>query len=166
MGRYEGRRNATGLITVCRSFHKRWGKAQSGFSPFLKDTKSLPKPLLYIIYVLIIIIGLVAMYSLLNAGNPDSLLRPFFPDPKYDLYVAMISSVLIFILGFFVFFSRDQESFRQLVTLNAEKIRALRTEGKKNEEIADSILAAMGSHSGYRHNLARKKLLIYLSEFK
>jgi hypothetical protein len=126
----------------------------------------LPKPMLYIIYVLMIIIGLVAMYSLLNAGNPDSLLRPFFPDPKYDLYVAMIFSVLVFILGFFVFFSRDQESFRQLVTLNAEKIRALRTEGKKDEEIADSILAAMGSHSGYRHNLARKKLLIYLSEFK
>jgi len=126
----------------------------------------LPKPLLYIIYVLMIIIGLVAMYSLLNAGNPDSLLRPFFPDPKYDLYVAMISSVLVFILGFFVFFSRDQESFRQLVALNAEKIRELRTEGKKDEEIADSILAAMGSYSGYKHNMAKKKLLLYLKEFR
>jgi len=126
----------------------------------------LPKPVLTIFYILMIIIGLVAMYSLLNAGNPDSLLRPFFPDPKYDLYVAMISSGLVFILGFFVFFSRDQESFRQLVALNEKKIRALRTEGKKDEEIADSIMAAMGSHSGYRHNMARKKLLIYLSEFQ
>ena len=132
---------------------------------FPKDKRLLPKSLLYIIYVLIIIIGLVAMYSLLNAGNPDSLLRPIFPDPKYDLYVAMISSVLVFILGFFVFFSRDQESFRQLVALNAVKIRELRKEGKNNEEIAASILAAMGSDSGYRHNMARKKLLIYLSEF-
>ena len=126
----------------------------------------MPKPLLYIIYVLMIIVGLVAMYSLLNAGNPDSLLRPILPDPKYDLYVAMISSVVVFILGFFVFFSRDQESFRQLVELNAEKIRELREAGKKDEEIADSILAAMGSYSGYKHNMARKKLLIYLSEFK
>jgi predicted membrane channel-forming protein YqfA (hemolysin III family) len=126
----------------------------------------LPKPLLTIIYVLMIIVGLVAMYSLLNAGNPESLLRPFFPDPKYDLYVAMISSVLVFILGFFVFFSRDQESFRQLVALNAEKIKELREAGKKDEEIADSILAAMGSSSGYKHNMARKKLLIYLSEFR
>ena len=126
----------------------------------------MPKPLLTIIYVLMILIGLVAMYSLLNAGNPDSLLRPFFPDPKYDLYVAMISSVLVFILGFFVFFSRDQESFRQLVALNAEKIRELRTEGKKDEEIADSILAAMGSYSGYKHNMAKKKLLLYLKEFR
>ena len=126
----------------------------------------MPKPLLYIIYVLMVIIGLVAMYSLLNAGNPDSLLRPFFPDPKYDLYVAMVSSVLVFILGFFVFFSRDQESFRQLVQLNADQIREQRGAGKKDEEIADSILAAMGSHGGYKHNMARKKLLIYLSEFR
>ena len=126
----------------------------------------MPKPLLYIIYVLMIIVGLLAMYSLLNAGNPESLLRPFFPDSKYDLYVAMISSVLVFILGFFVFFSRDQESFRKLVALNAEKIKELREAGKKDEEIADSILAAMGSHGGYKHNMARKKLLIYLAEFK
>jgi hypothetical protein len=131
-----------------------------------KGIKPLPKPILIIIYILLIIIGLIAMYSLLNAGNPNSLLRPFFPDPKYDLYIAMISSVLVFILGFFVFFSRDQQSFRQLVELNSEKIRELREAGKKDEEIADSILTAMGSHSGYKHNLARKKLLIYLSEFK
>ena len=151
------------------------GKSASCFSPFLqfsfavcqnKKVNELPKPLLTIIYVLMIAIGLVAMYSLLNAGNPDSLLRPLFPDPKYDLYVAIISSVLVFILGFFVFFSRDQESFRQLVALNAEKIRQLRTEGKKDEEIADSILAAMGSYSGYKHNMAKKKLLLYLSEFR
>jgi hypothetical protein len=126
----------------------------------------VPKFLLYIIYVLLVTIGLVAMYALLNAGNPDSLLRPIFPNPEYDLYVAIISSLLVFILGFFVFFSRDQTSFRQLVALNAEKIRALRTKGKKDEEIADSILAALGSQRGYRHNLARKKLLIYLAEFK
>jgi len=126
----------------------------------------LPKPLLYIIYVLMVIIGLVAMYSLLNAGNPDSLLRPIFPDPKYDLYIAMGTSILVFILGFFVFFSRDQESFRQLVQLNGEKIRTLRNEGKNDEEIAVEILAAMGSYGGYKHNLARKKLLIYLAEFR
>ncbi len=71
----------------------------------------MPKPLLYIIYVLMIIIGLVAMYSLLNAGNPDSLLRPFLPDPKYDVYVAMVSSVLVFILGFFVFFPGTRKAF-------------------------------------------------------
>lgn len=126
----------------------------------------MPRKLLHTIYGLMILIGLVAMYSLLNTGNPDSLLRLIFPDPQDDLYVAILSSVLVFILGFFVFFSRDREGFRQLVRLNADQIRSLRQKGTSDEEIADSILAAMGSHSGYRHNLARKKLIIALSEFK
>jgi hypothetical protein len=113
-----------------------------------------------------IIIGLVAMYSLLNIGNPDSLLRLLFSDPGYDFYVAVGSSVLVFVLGFFVFYSRDREGFRQLIQLNADQIHSARNQGKSNPEIADSILAAMGSTSGYRHNLARKKLIIALSEFK
>lgn len=113
-----------------------------------------------------ILVGLVAMYSILNAGNPDSLLRPFFPDPGYDVYVAVISSAIVFILGFFVFFSRDQTGFRQLIEINGDKIRSLRRQGKGDEEIANAILAAMGSTSGYRHNLARKKLILYLSNFQ
>ena len=126
----------------------------------------MSKYLLYTIYVLMILIGLVAMYSLLNTGNPDSLLRPLIPDPQNDFYVAVISSVLIFILGFIVFYTRDRQGFQQLVKLNAEQIRNFREKGKSDEEIADSILAAMGSIGGYRHNLARKKLMIALSEFK
>ena len=121
---------------------------------------------MYVIYGLMIIIGLVAMYSLLNIGNPDSLMRVFFPDPTYDFYIAIGSSVLVFILGFFVFYSRDREGFRQLIQLNADQIHEARNQGKSNEEIADSLLTAMGSTSGYRHNLARKKLVIALSEFK
>ena len=49
---------------------------------------------------------------------------------------------------------------------NGERVRQLRNEGRTDEEIADSILAAMGSTSGYKHNLAKKKLVIYLVEFK
>ena len=111
-------------------------------------------------------IGLVAMYTLLNAGNPDSILRPYLPDPRHDVYVAVVSSVLVFILGFLVFFSRDREGLRQLVHLNADQIRKLRKKGSSDEEIATSILASMGSFSGYRHNLTLKKLVIVLSEFK
>jgi len=113
-----------------------------------------------------VLIGLVAMYSLLNTGNPDSLLRPILPNPAHDMYVAVISSVLVFILGFFVFFSRDQEGFQQLIELNADRIRSLRKRKKTDAQIADSILAAMGSTGGYRHNMARKKFIAYLSGFK
>ena len=126
----------------------------------------MPKPVMYIIYGLMIVIGLVAMYSLLNTGNPDSLLRPIIANPAHDVYVAVISSVLVFILGFFVFYSRDQEGFQQLIELNADRIRSLRKRKKTDSQIADSILAAMGSTGGYRHNMARKKLIAYLSGFK
>ena len=111
-------------------------------------------------------IGLVAMYSLLNTGNPDSLLRLVFTDPADDFYVAVISSFIVFVLGFVVFFNRDQEGFHQLIAMNAERIRHLRKKGQNDTDIAESILSAMGSTNGYRHNLARKKLIIYLSRFK
>ena len=121
---------------------------------------------MYIIYVLMILIGLVAMYSLLNTGNPESLLRWVLPNPADDVYVAVISSALVFILGFFVFFSRDREGFQQLIELNADRIRTMRKRKKTDAQIADSILAAMGSTGGYRHNMAKKKLIAYLSGFK
>ena len=121
---------------------------------------------MYLLYSLMMIIGLLAMYSLLNAGNPDSLLRLLYSEAGYDFYVAVGSSLLVFVMGFIVFYSRDREGFRNLVQLNADRIHEARSQGQSNEEIADSILAAMGSTSGYRHNLARKKLVIALSEFK
>ncbi len=119
-----------------------------------------------IIYILMILIGFVAMYSLLNAGNPEGLFRPIFPDPLYDIYIAFTASVTVFILGFFVFFFRDQEGFQKLVELNGARIRKMRKKNKSDEEIADSILKAMGFRSGYRYNMAKKKLIIYLSEFQ
>ena len=126
----------------------------------------MPRAVLYTVYVLVVLIGMVAMYSLLNTGNPNSLLRPIIPNPAHDVYVAVISSVLVFILGFFVFFSRDQEGFQQLIELNADRIRSMRKRKQTDGQIADSILAAMGSTGGYRHNMARKKLIAYLAGFK
>lgn len=126
----------------------------------------MPRTLKGILYGVILLVGLIALYAIFNAGNPASLLRRFFPDPRHDVYVAMASSVLVFILGFFVFFDRDRANLRQLIQLNSENVRNLRQAGKSDAEIAESILAAMGSRSGYRHNLARKKLIIALSEFK
>ena len=113
-----------------------------------------------------IVIGLLAMYSLLNAGSSESFLRILFPSPASDVYIAAASSFVVFILGFIVFFTNDQEGFRNLIALNGKRIATLRNEGKSDGEIADSILTAMGSHGGYKHNLARKKLIIYLAEYQ
>lgn len=119
-----------------------------------------------LLYTAITLIGLVAMYVLLNAGRPDSLLRLVFADPSADVYVAAASSFLVFVLGFFVFFTRDREGFRQILEMNADRIRELRRQGQADEQIAESILAAMGSTGGYRHNMACRKLVAYLREFR
>lgn len=111
-------------------------------------------------------IGLLAMYSILNAGSPDSLIRLIFPSPSSDIYVAAASSFIVFVLGFVVFYTKDREGFRHLVEMNGRRIRTMREQGSSDDEIADSILAAMGSHGGYKHNLARKKLILHLSEFR
>ena len=126
----------------------------------------MPKSVQYIVYTLMILIGFLTLYTILNAGNPESFLRSFFPDPQSDVYIALIASFLVFVLGFIVFYSRDREGFQHLIELNQESIRSMRRTKKSDEEIADSMLAAMGSRSGYRHNMARKKLLLYLSEFE
>ena len=139
---------------------------KSGADPLRLPDKECVDNSMYILYGLMIIVGLVAMYSLLNAGNPDSLLRLLYSNTAYDFWVAVGSSLTVFVLGFIVFYNRDREGFRQLVQLNADQIHEARSQGRSNEEIADSILAAMGSNSGYRYNLARKKLIIALSEFK
>jgi len=126
----------------------------------------LPKWVMTSVYVLLIAVGIVAMYSILNAGHPGSLLRSVFPDPSVDVYIAVISSLVVFILGFVVFFKRDSQGFQSLVERNGERVRNLRKEGKTDQEIAESILTAMGSHGGYKHDLAKKKLLIYLKAFR
>ncbi|MDX2447604.1 MAG: hypothetical protein QNK29_10480 [Desulfobacterales bacterium] len=126
----------------------------------------MPKSLMTIVYILLIGVGLLAMYALLNAGNSNSLLRSVFPDPSTDVYIAVISSFVVFVLGFVVFFNRDNQGFQNVIEMNNERIRELRSNGQTDKEIADSILAAMGSRSGYKHNMAKKKLVIYLAEFK
>ena len=126
----------------------------------------MPRGLIYTVYGLIVLVGLVAMYTLLNVGNPDSLLRVLVPNPEYDFWIAIGSSMTVFVLGFVVFYNRDSEGFRQLIEMNADQIRSMRKRRKTDDQIADSMLAAMGSTSGYKHNLAKKRLLIYLAQFK
>ncbi len=127
---------------------------------------SLPKLIQYLLYILTLAVGLLAMYSILNAGNPESLIRIIFPNPENDIYVAGISSFIVFVFGFVIFFTKDREGFRNLIELNGDRVRSLRNQGKHDAEIADSILAAMGSTHGYKHQIARKKLIIYLAEYR
>ena len=83
------------------------------------------KPYSTIFYVLMVAIGLMAMYTILNAGNPKSFWRPYFPDTTSDIYLAMGFSVVVFVLGFVVYYTRDREGFKHLIEMNADRIRGL-----------------------------------------
>jgi hypothetical protein len=125
----------------------------------------LLRTLLPAIHFLTAAVGLVAGYTLLTAGSEDSLLRAVFPDPSADVYIAAISSFIVFVLGFFIFYGRDRETFRNLVAWNEKRIAELRKKGVSDAAIADEILEAMGATSGRRYTRAKKKLEIALAEF-
>ena len=110
--------------------------------------------------------GLAAAYALLTYGSPDSYLRLIFPDPLTDWYVAVAGSALFFVLGAVPYLAKQDDAFRQVVEANAQNIRHFREQGRSDEEIADSILAAARIKAGHRYNIARKKLIYYLGQFR
>lgn len=120
----------------------------------------------YTLIVLMIVAGVIAAYTLLTAGSPDSYNRLFFKNPAYDLYIAVATSLFVFIGGFFVFQARNDQAFKMFVEQNAAKIRELRKKGWADDDIAVEMLKAVGSTKGVSHSFARKRLVYYLSIFK
>ncbi len=121
---------------------------------------------LRVIYILIVVFGLVGLYAIFNVGNPHSLFRWIIKSDAYDLYIAMGVSLLVFFLGFLVFYFRQQEGYTQLLWMNRERIRALREKRYSDEQIAEDLLSALGMKRGYRYNLVKKRLVLELSSIK
>lgn len=121
---------------------------------------------LRVIYILIVVFGLVGLYAIFNVGNPHSLFRWIIKSDAYDLYIAMGVSLLVFFLGFLVFYFRQQEGYTQLLWMNRERIRALREKRYSDEQIAEDLLSALGMKRGYRYNLIKKRLVLELSSIK
>ena len=122
--------------------------------------------MLYAAYAFMAVCGLLAAYALLNYGHPDSYLRLLFPDPLMDWYIAVGGSVLFFILGAVPYLDKQDSAFKEVVEANAQNIRQHREMGRSDEEIAVTILEAARIKKGYRYNIARKKLIYYLGQFR
>jgi hypothetical protein len=118
---------------------------------------------LLITYILLILVGMVAFYSIFNVGNPNSLLRFVIETDGYDLYIAMGSSLTVFFLGFFVFYFRQSQGYEELLQVNRKRIKELRKKGYKDEKIAEDLLSALGFKEGYRYRLIKKRLVLELS---
>jgi len=124
------------------------------------------KTRLWLIYILIVVFGMVGLYAIFNVGNPHSLLRLFIKTDVYDIYIVMGVSLIVFFLGFLVFYFRQQEGYTNLLWANKDRIQSLRGKGYTDEQIAEDLLSALGMKKGYRYNLAKKRLVLELSSIK
>jgi hypothetical protein len=124
------------------------------------------KKILWLIYILMFLTGLTSIYTIFNVGNPHSLLRWVIKTDGYDVYIAMGASVAVFLLGFFVFYYRQQQGYEQLLWMNRDRVKTLRKKGYQDNQIAEDLLAALGMKKGIRYNFIKKRLVLELSSME
>jgi hypothetical protein len=105
-------------------------------------------------------------YLIFTEGNPNSIFRYVIKNPSYDYLIAL---VLGLILSFIILSYRwltERINFERIIHDNIEFVRKLRKQKKDDDEIADSLLVTLNIRKGIRYNVAKKKILYYLSAVK
>lgn len=120
-----------------------------------------------VIYAILIGFLCIALFYLIfTEGNPNSIFRYLIKNPSYDYLIAL---VLGLILSFIILSYRwltERVNFERIIQENIEFMRKLRKQKKNDDEIADSLLAALNIRKGIRYNMAKRKILYYLSAVK
>lgn len=120
-----------------------------------------------VIYAILIgFLCIMLFYLIFTEGNPNSIFRYLIKNPSYDYLIAL---VLGLILSFIILSYRwltERVNFERIIQENIEFMRKLRKQKKNDDEIADSLLAALNIRKGIRYNMAKKKVLYYLSAVK
>jgi branched-subunit amino acid transport protein AzlD len=120
-----------------------------------------------VIYIILIGFLCIALFYLIfTEGNPNSIFRYIVKNPSYDYLIAL---VLGLILSFIILSYRwltERINFEKIIHDNIELVRKLRKQKKNDEEIADSLLVTLQIRKGIRYNIAKKKILYYLSAVK
>jgi branched-subunit amino acid transport protein AzlD len=127
----------------------------------------LVKRSIKVIYAILIgFLCIMLFYLIFTEGNPNSIFRYLIKNPSYDYLIAL---VLGLILSFIILSYRwltERVNFERIIQENIEFMRKLRKQKKNDDEIADSLLAALNIRKGIRYNMAKKKILYYLSAVK
>ncbi len=116
-----------------------------------------------VIYIILALLMALDLYSIFNAGNPNSFIRHLVPDPGYDFLITAIISLLI-VASVLILNSGSRNSDDPVfMTLrdNSEHIQKLRSKGKSDEEIASSFVKNL-KETGVVKKLAYRKALKYL----
>ncbi|UCF97766.1 MAG: hypothetical protein JSV89_21760 [Spirochaetaceae bacterium] len=116
------------------------------------------------LYVLLVVLMLLTLYAIFNAGNPNSLFRLLVKDPSYDIAITVALAVCSFALVLLLTLGGGQNRLRHLLEINAGHIQDLRRKGKSDLFIAESFLSELGVKSGILYRLAKRRVLRYLSK--
>ena len=116
-----------------------------------------------VIYVILALLMALDLYSIFNAGNPDSFIRHFVPDPGYDFFITGLISLLIVVSVLLLNSGSRKNDDPVFMTLldNSEHIKKLRSKGRSDEEIASSFVTNL-KETGIVKKLAYRKALKYL----
>jgi hypothetical protein len=114
-----------------------------------------------ILYIILVILALLAFYSIFNAGNPRSIFRIIVKDPSYDLAITVVLSGGVAVIAFIVS-TGSGGKLAEMLQMNAEYIRQLRKQGKSDDYIAEDFLKTLGSKKGFLHGMAKQRVLKFL----
>lgn len=114
-------------------------------------------------YIILFLLMILDIYSIFNAGNPNSIIRGIIPDPGWDfLITAVISLLIVLIVVIMNSFNKkiDDPVYLTLVD-NKNYIDKLREKGKTDEEIAVSFTGKL-KENNFVKKIAYRKALKYL----
>ena len=106
---------------------------------------------------------LLDIYSIFNAGNPNSIIRHIVPDPAWDFLITGIISLLIVVTVIIMNSTNkkiDDPVYLSLID-NLSYIEKLREKGKTDHEIAISFSSKLNENNLIK-KIAYRKALKYL----
>lgn len=103
------------------------------------------------------------VYSIFNAGNPNSLIRYIVKDPAWDFLITAVISLMIAATVMIMNSSNRNVSDPVYLSLleNKNYITKLREKGKTDQEIASSFISKLNEGTAAKH-IAYRKALKYL----
>ena len=106
---------------------------------------------------------MIDIYSIFNAGNPNSLIRYIVKDPAWDFLITAVISVMIAATVIIMNSSNRKVTDPVYISLleNKSYIEKLRAKGKSDQEIALSFIDKLNEGS-FGKKLAYQKALKYL----
>jgi len=85
------------------------------------------------------------------------------PIPSLDVRITLIVSAGVVAIALALGAGGGDRRLEQMLRANDEHIRALRSKGRSDQQIADSFLREVGTPRGILPRLARRRVLRYLS---